>query len=174
MRWLFYGIFECFTSLEDRLPGGLDLDFFPGLGIAPGTGGALAHREGAESHEGYAVTLFQRFGYGRHYPIDSPCSRRLGKIRRSRHGFHQFRLVHVSHSHQFGRRPLCRGRAAGPNPVVPAKGRDFIPMAANPCQGIPDQMTTPAPLRGSPRRHKRKERTWCALFPTALLAPRAQ
>src|SRR5690606_32610422 len=71
-----------------------DADLLAGARVAPGAGGTLAHVEGAEAHQGHAVTLLQRLGDGGDHGIDRAAGIGAGQIGRASHGFDEFGFVH--------------------------------------------------------------------------------
>src|SRR5690606_9593637 len=102
------------ASLEGRIFCSGDLDLFPGPRIAAGTGGTLAHLEGAEADQADVLAGLQRAGDRADHGVDRAPGVSLGQAGVGRDGVDQFILVHWTANSLRGQRPLDDGGRIAP------------------------------------------------------------
>src|SRR5208282_4437 len=142
-RLLVEARFQRRAGLEARVLRRGDLDFLAGRRIAPFSGGALAHREGAESHETHLLALLQGLFDAPQHRVQRRGGRDLGQFRFRRDMIDELKLVHyglsvplwplrsnaalgcsapILKSGAFRRRYDAAPRAATRSPVLPREG----------------------------------------------------
>ncbi|ROO37068.1 hypothetical protein BIV08_22530 [Pseudomonas sp. AF76] len=88
------GVFQCFTSLEAWLLGGLDLQSLASLRVATGTSRTISDGEGAETNQNNGVASLESASDGFDYSVQRTASSSFRDISGCSDSINQFRLVH--------------------------------------------------------------------------------